>query len=496
MPTLLLRDLSFSYRSDRPLLDSVSAQASPGWYGLVGANGCGKSTLLRIIAGLMRPDCGRVQWSSDCAHIHFCVQDLPAPDSLLQDFAQSQEKEARILRSRLRLGHLPLERWTSLSSGERKRWQVGAALSGNFDALLLDEPANHLDAESRDLLVCSLEKFAGLGILVSHDRDLLDRLAPNTWWLEQGQLSCYTQCYTQARESREARNASLLEQRDHARSKARALERRLQSARENQAAADRDRSLRHAKRGDSDARTLGAKTVKAWAEDRLGRQVQVLREESQRVREAIPFVRDDHLSRSLFVEYEGPRQQSLLRLRAQGLWVKEKRLLDEFVFEWKRGDRIRMTGPNGSGKTTLLQTLLKSSTIAPERLLVLPQEHSENQVRSLVDEVLQSSPQVKGRILTLFAALGCPAEVLSKDGSLSPGEARKLHLAWGLGSHVWGVVLDEPTNHLDLPSIERLEQALAAFPGAILLVSHDDRFARRCTDQEIALSKGKLMYKI
>ena len=75
----------------------------------------------------------------------------------------------------------------------------------------------------------------------------------------------------------------------------------------------------------------------------------------------------------------------------------------------------------------------------------------------------------------------------------SPGEARKLALAMGLGRHAWALVLDEPTNHLDLPSIERLESALEAYPGAILLVTHDDRFATRCTSRVIEVKDGTVL---
>jgi ATPase subunit of ABC transporter with duplicated ATPase domains len=99
---------------------------------------------------------------------------------------------------------------------------------------------------------------------------------------------------------------------------------------------------------------------------------------------------------------------------------------------------------------------------------------------------------VRGRVLSLVAALGVDPDRLLASAAPSPGEARKLALALGLGRHAWCLVLDEPTNHLDLPSIERLEEALVAYPGALVLVSHDDRFAGACTATTWRVTGGQV----
>ena len=102
------------------------------------------------------------------------------------------------------------------------------------------------------------------------------------------------------------------------------------------------------------------------------------------------------------------------------------------------------------------------------------------------------APGARGRVLSLVAALGADPARLLATPEPSPGEARKLHLALGLGRHAWGLVLDEPTNHLDLPTVERLEAALAAYPGALLLVCHDAAFAARCTSGAWRIREGRV----
>lgn len=488
MHIIRLRDICFQFRSDLPLFQKISAQLESGWCALVGENGCGKSTLLQMLAGLLQPDSGTIQFDRSVHRIHYCPQELLQPDSLLEKFSEDFGKEANLWRDRLELDASQLRRWCTLSAGERKRWQVGAALYSHCDVLLLDEPANHLDGESRVMLMRGLASFQGTGILVSHDRELLDSLTKTTWWLAEGKLDCYATSYSQAKALREVHTQSRQDAYQSAQNKVKNLERRLQQARLNHASAERNRSLSKGNPKDSDSRTIGAQTVKDWAEDRLGRQVRVLRDAKDRAQDALPeFVHASRLGRSIFVDYEEPRQPHLLRLQAETIYAGTQEVLRNVAFTWGRKDRIRIRGVNGAGKSTLLRAMLSTPHAPVNQLLVLPQEHGQAEVRSMVEEVLALHPLVKGRVCTLLAALGCSPQVLGKQGILSPGEARKLHLALGMGKHVWGLVLDEPTNHLDLPSVERLEAALQAFPGAILLVTHDNAFAQKCTNQEIQL---------
>lgn len=468
MPELRIHSLSFSFDTHRVLVQNANAHLLPGWTALVGANGCGKSTLLRLLAKELSPDRGQCTLQPSHWRCHFCPQDLARPTDGLQAFACSDDTMDARWRSLLELHNAPLKRWATLSAGERKRWQVGAALASGAEVLLLDEPANHLDAYSRGLLITSLHNFRGIGVLISHDRGLLGALCPRTLWLADGCLESYAMSYAEAREEREQRRQGRLAEHARARQEVRQTERRLVQARENQRAAARKRHGAHVDRKDHDARSMSAKNVRGWAEDRLGRQVEVLRKARDRARDNVPqWENETELGRSLFLGYvEAPMA---ILLRGAGRVV-------------ERGDRIHVRGNNGAGKTTLLRTLLQKSRLPPERVLWMPQELTENDVADLVRAYHELAWDVRGRLGHLLAALGvAPAVVAASTGVLSAGEARKLLLAMGLVRDSWLLVLDEPTNHLDLPSVERLECALAAYPGSLLLVCHDEQFAARCT---------------
>jgi ATPase subunit of ABC transporter with duplicated ATPase domains len=158
-----------------------------------------------------------------------------------------------------------------------------------------------------------------------------------------------------------------------------------------------------------------------------------------------------------------------------------------------REERVRLEGANGAGKTTLLEALVHSHP-HPERLLYLPQELDESAKSDALGDLRAAPPEARGHVLSIFAALGSEPEriVGAEAAHLSPGEARKLVLAAALSRQVWALVLDEPTNHLDLPSIERLEAALAGYPGAVVLVTHDDAFARNVTRRSLRVDAGRV----
>ncbi len=493
MPRIRLERLTFAHADAAPILQDAELTIDDGWTGLVGENGAGKSTLLSLVAGALAPASGELRVEPDGARVVLCPQrvDEPGPDAAA--LAARDDGEARRLRGALRLVPEDLARWATCSPGERKRWQLAAALAADPDVLLLDEPTNHADGDARALLLDALRRFRGLGVVVSHDRALLEALTTRTLRLHRGAARVYRGAYGAARAAWEAETATAWEARAAAQDTRRRAERRLDEARRARAAADRSRSGRGRDPKDGDSRSIMAKNVAGWAEDRLGRQVGILRREAARAAEAVPdVVVEKTIGRSVFVGFERSPRPWLLALARPVVAAGDTPVLRDVDVRLGRADRVRLAGPNGAGKTTLLAALLAESTLPPEKVLVLPQELAPGEAARALAEVRRLAPEVRGRVLSLVAALGSDPERLLASRDPSPGEARKLLLALGLGRHAWALVLDEPTNHLDLPTVERLEAALAAYPGALLIVTHDEAFAARCTASTWRLASGRV----
>jgi ATPase subunit of ABC transporter with duplicated ATPase domains len=178
---LTLTDIEFSHPGmGTPLFENLTVQFPAGtWTGIVGANGSGKTTLLQIATGALTPAHGAVHTQGPALYVAQRTDDAPP---LFDDFIWAPDAAA--LKSRLRIGDDWPERWDTLSHGERKRAQIATALWREPALLALDEPTNHIDADARALLTGVLKNFRGVGILVSHDRELLDELCTRCLMLE------------------------------------------------------------------------------------------------------------------------------------------------------------------------------------------------------------------------------------------------------------------------------------------------------------------------
>src|SRR5262249_32081821 len=201
---------------------------------------------------------------------------------------------------------------------------------------------------------------------------------------------------------------------------------------------------------------------------------------------------DKSIGRSVFVNYERAPVPLLFSVDASELRAGDAIVLRNVRLDVHREARIQVAGPNGAGKSTLLAALLAGARVPQSRVLALPQELSAEDARAELARVRALEPNVRGRVLSLVAALGVDPEQLLASAQPSPGEARKLRIACGLGQHAWALVLDEPTNHLDLPSVERLEAALVAYPGALVLVTHDDALAAHLTTARWSVGSGRV----
>ncbi len=490
-----LSGLSFSYADSVSILSDVTLTLAPGWTGIVGANGNGKTTLLCLIASSLEPSAGHVHVDPPTGEMRICAQTVETLTPEIEAFAQSTDGLARRLHGELRLDAGLLARWPTLSPGERKRWQVGAALAEEPAVLMLDEPTDHLDVEARELLVGGLERFRGIGIIVSHDRALLDRITSYTVRVHDGSARIWRGPYRDAKcawEAEEREHHAEYERLKHQRE---TLARRLADKRRLQTIAAAQARTRNRMKNprDHDATSMLAKGKALSGFAKQSYEAGLLRREVDRVSDKIGEYRfSKQKGRSIFVDYVPAPVAKIFTLDEAEICAGNATLLEDVHLAVLRDSRIRVTAPNGMGKSTLLAAMLRHAHVASWRILYLPQELSTAAGIAMLDAVRDLREEERGRTLSLVAALGVDPERLLGSQLPSPGEARKLAIAYGLGRQVWGLVLDEPTNHLDMLAIERLEEALIEYPGAMVMVTHDDALARRCTTIEWRLERRRV----
>jgi len=473
-------NITFAYPSAaEPLFRDLSLHLPRGWSGVVGANGTGKTTLLRLAAGQLRPDTGTVEMPARAVYCPQRTDDVP---DRFGQFAGAQTKSAWTIREMLSVEGDWANRWDTLSHGERKRAQIATALWLEPEVLAIDEPTNHLDALARDLVATSLRSFRGVGLLVSHDRELLDSLCTQCVFIDPPDVTVRPGGVTKGAEA--ARLEQQTAQRQHEQNK-RAYEKvRREAVRREELArqAQSRRSKRHLAIRDHDARekkdrarVSGKDGVGGKLRRQLRGQLAGAEERSQTTR-----VKKQH-EIGIWLPGSTSKRNALLELPAGSLPLGEHRRLAYPDLTIRPTDRIALTGVNGSGKSTLVRHLLAKLEVSPGQLTYVPQEIDAGRSRQMLDQVRRLAKDRLGNLMTIVSRLGSRPDRLLASDDPSPGETRKLLLALGMLGAPHIIIMDEPTNHMDLPSIEALEAALADCPCSLLLVSHDRRFLQALT---------------
>jgi ATP-binding cassette subfamily F protein 3 len=510
-------DASFSYPGNE-ILTGASLLIRPGdRLALVGPNGTGKSTALRLLAGELQPDAGdvRVLGRATVAYLKQSQElggDGTILDALLEPFAQLQAMHDELTRIE---GHLATaspaelerygelqERYTreggyelesrvrrltadvgfaeadlarpvaTLSGGERGRLELAKVLVRAPDLLLMDEPTNHLDLAAIERLESYLGDYPGAFLLVSHDRAFIQRTCREIVELESGKFIKYPYGYDKYVVERDAR-----------------LER---------ARAEYERQKEYVDKTEDFIRRniAGQKTKQAQSRRKMLEKLDRL----ERPDDQWQLAGKISLSFSTGGELGS---KEILRAPRITVGYPGKPILREVTVNIYRGDRVGIVGPNGAGKSTLLRTLV--GDLPPldgeiqrgtgVRLGYFDQKLSSlNEEATLVDEVhsvrADLSPEVIRQYLARFRFFGDdPFRVVR---GLSGGERSRLAMAKMMLFPRNVLALDEPTNHLDIPARETLEEALLAYEGTLMVVSHDRYFLDRVCGRLLVIDGDRL----
>jgi ATP-binding cassette subfamily F protein 3 len=525
LPGIIAEGLAYRY-GEIILFQGISLHLESGdRMALVGANGSGKSTLLRLLVGLDHPWKGMVRTVGQ-VRLGYLPQEpklrseLTLFEEMLSVFEalRTQQAEMRQLEHQMATAHLQsdpalLNRYAELlhlfeasggydyeyrihqvltglgfsveeeglpvarlSGGQWARAALARLLLSQPDLLVLDEPTNHLDLEAREWLEGYLDEWKGGYLLVSHDRYALDRLAQRIWALEFGQLREYKGNYHQYVMQRDAER-----------------ERQWKLYEEQQAFI--------AKTEDFIRRNLGDKKTSQQAHAR------------EKILEKLERIEKPREARRLHLKILLSRDSGERVLETEGLAIgyrgeaaserSEKILFRCPALLLRRGERVVLIGPNGSGKTTFLKVLLGRLQPLGGRLQLGEHVHPcyfrqsqwdpEARSQTLLEALLADREQpisVARDYLGQF--LFSEDDVFKQLGDLSGGELSRLALARLTQMAGNLLLLDEPTNHLDIDSREVLQEALADYPGTILLVTHDRYLIAALATQIWEIREGQL----
>jgi len=502
----------------RALFERVNVTFSKGnCYGIIGANGAGKSTFLKVLDGELEPQKGEVvitpgERLSVLKQDHFAYDQYQVVRTVLMGNPRlieiMEEKDALYAKpdfseaDGVRAGELEAEfadmdGWNAESDAEFMLNKLGVtdeyhymtmaelpanlkvkvllaqALFGNPDILLLDEPTNHLDLHATEWLEAYIQKFRGTVVAISHDRYFLDRSVNRVIEIENGKAEFYSGNYSFYAVEKERRYQERMKQYEKEQAKIAQLEK-------------------------------SAEQLRMWAfqgMDKTYRRAISMERRIERMRTtAKPTKARKMDARFTAAEFHG---DEVLGIRNLSKAYGEKPLFEGISLKVEGGERIALIGDNGTGKSTLIKMIADEVypdsgriRLGPQvKLAYLPQIiHFDHLDWNLVENMMAAkrgiSAQSARNRLAAYDFRG--EDVLKPVSVLSGGEQSRLRLCMLMDDEINFLILDEPTNHLDIASREWIEEAVEAYDGTLLFVSHDRYFINRFATRIWEVANGTI----
>lgn len=540
---LTVRNLSKAYGAVNVLQDLSFVINAHERVGVVGPNGVGKSTLLRILTDQEEADNGSLTYGP-AVEFGYLAQSMPdfyghtLHDMIMDSVGHLRQLEERmhqleqamattdetalntrleeyhtvstrfqdrggyeldykidVIMHGLRLDYLPREREVeTLSGGEKARLGLATLLLRSPDILLLDEPTNHLDFASIEWLETYLSEYHGAAMIVSHDRQFLNRAINRIFEIDEHShnLKVYEGDYDAYVRAKAAERIKWEQDYERQQEEIKALRKRVKDA-----AKSIGHTYRAPRDNDKSARNFFEENVQNAVSSKI-RQAQA---ELARI-EADPVPKPPEILRvnSQF-SVEPMQSQLVLQMRNVAKGFDSRQLFHDLNFTLGTRARIMLVGPNGAGKTTLLRLIMGQEQpdegdiqiVSGARIGYLPQDPVfSDQDKSVIDTYRYGQIGHESEFVARLIGYGLfrLEDMTKKVRQLSLGQRRKLEIARMLANHPNALLLDEPTNYISLDVLEAFENSVLGFPGPVIAISHDRWFIQRFGGQVWELARG------
>lgn len=455
--------------------------------GIIGSNGSGKSTLAKLIYGDLVPTEG---------HIHYFSKNIGYLEQVSVDINESIEFDGRLL-SELKIPYGT----TDYSGGEISKLRLLEVLQSNYDLLILDEPTSHLDKEGIQFLKHMIQNYDNAIILISHNRDILNEFAQEIWFIENQTVKQFSGSFDDYVSQKSLELDSLVHKKESQEKEIKRLEDSIVKAKERA-----DNILSDKK--DKDHRSLPSRATreKGTVQKRIMQSAKNMEKRIEDMEDieipegaAIPIfkainIKEDYNNYPLIFNYVDIK-------------IEDNLLVEKLSLQVKNGEIIGIKGKNGSGKTTIVNTLMNTMkghsdfiTFSKNAVIAFYNQFNylefKNNDESLLNHCSKNSSVSKNLLQDMLKDLNFKESDFDRSiNTLSGGEAVRVTLFLTLVSGANFLVLDEPTNYLDIETIEVLENYLNAYPGTVLLTSHDTNFIENVCDEVYEIQERKMHYE-